>query len=186
MIKVALNCYIAPAFSNMIKSKFGTYQFIGQFVLTGLLMLCGFLFYAGFYVKKPVPLISGLGILVVFVTVLLPVYLVAQMKLNYKTVIIDTDLKTISFKMFLLPVTKTYNLNYFDGYINTLVKDKYGTYKCFYLVKAGKLMYKMSGRFYSNIDELHEGLSYLKDLGFLKSSVSQSLKIALGYQILVA
>ncbi|MNR31928.1 hypothetical protein D3C85_1494700 [compost metagenome] len=106
------------------------------------------------------------------------------MKLNYKTVTIDIDLKTISFKMFLLPVTKTYNLDYFDGYINTLVKDKYGTYKCFYLVKEGKLMYKMSGRFYSNIDELHEGISYLKDLGFLKSSVSQSIKIALGYQIL--
>jgi len=171
-------------FYYMIKSKFDTYQFIGQFVMTGLLILCGFLFYAGFYGKKPTPLFSGLGVLIGFITVVFPLFIIAQMKLNYKVTIIDTDLKTISFKMFILPITKTYNLNYFDGYINTIVKDKYGDYKCFYLVKDGKLMYKMSGRFYSNIDELHNGLSSLKDLGFMKSSVSMSIRIAFGNQIL--
>jgi hypothetical protein len=168
----------------MIKSKFDTYQFIGQFVMTGMLILCGFLFYAGFYGKKPTPVFSGLGVLVFFITVVLPIYIIAQMKLNYKITTIDTDLKTISFKMFLLPITKTYFLNYFDGYINTIVKDKYGEYKCLYLVKAGKLMYNMSGRFYSNINELHEGLFPLKDLGFIKSSVSLSMKIAFGSRIL--
>lgn len=173
-------------FTRMIKSKFPGYQVIGQFALTVLVILCGFLFYTGFYGNKPIPLFSGLGVLVVFVTVVLPVYIIAQMKLNYKTVIIDTDLKTISFKMFLLPISRTYDLDYFAGYINMLVIDKYGAYPCFYLVKAGKLMYKMSGRFYSNIDELHKGLSYLKDLGSVKSSFSQSLKIALGCQVLVA
>jgi hypothetical protein len=155
----------------MIKSKFDTYQFIGQFVMTGMLILCGFLFYAGFYGKKPTPVFSGLGVLVFFITVVLPIYIIAQMKLNYKITTI-------------LPITKTYFLNYFDGYINTIVKDKYGEYKCFYLVKAGKLMYKMSGRFYSNINELHEGLFPLKDLGFIKSSVSLSMKIAFGSRIL--
>lgn len=168
----------------MIKSKFDTYQFFGQFVMTGMLILCGFLFYAGFYGKKPTPLFSGLGVFIVFFTVVLPVFIIAQMKLNYKTTTIDTNLKTISFKMFILPITRTYYLDYFDGYINTIVKDKYGDYKCFYLVKDGKLMYKMSGRFYSNIDKLHEGLSSLKDLGFIKSSVSLSIKIAFGSQIL--
>ncbi|RQO79378.1 hypothetical protein DBR40_03200 [Pedobacter sp. KBW01] len=170
----------------MIKSKFPGHQVIGQFVMTGLLILYGFLFYAGFYGKKPVPLFSSLGVLVVFVTVAQSVYIIAQMKLNYKTVIIDTDIKTISFKMFLLPITRTYHLDYFDGYINTLVKDKYGKYPCFYLVKEGKLMYKMAGRFYSNLDELREGLSCLKDLGFIKYSFSQSLKIAFGCRIGIA
>jgi len=154
--------------------------------MTGLLILCCFLFYAGFYGKKPTPLFSGLGVFIVFFTVVLPVYIIAQMKLNYKTTTIDTDLKTISFKMFILPITRTYYLDYFDGYINTIVKDKYGDYKCFYLVKDGKLMYKMSGRFYSNINEVHKGLVPLKDLGFIKSTVSLSIKIAFGSQILTA
>ena len=170
----------------MIKSKFDTYQFIGQFVMTGLLILCGFLFYAGFYGKKPTPLFSGLGMLMFFIRVVLPFFIIAQMKLNYKVTTIDTDLRTISFKMFILPITRTYNLDYFDGYINTIVKDKYGDYTCFYLVKDGKMMYKMSGRFYSNIDELHEGLSSLRNLGFIKSSVSLSIKIALSERVLVS
>jgi hypothetical protein len=170
----------------MIKSKFNTYQFFGRFVMTGLLIFFGFLFYAVFYGKKPTPFFSGLGLLVVFITVVLPFFIIAQMKLNYKVTTIDTDLRTISFKMFILPITRTYNLDYFDGYINTIVKDKYGDYKCFYLVKDGKMMYKMSGRFYSNIDEIHEGLFLLKDLGFIKSSVSLSIKIAFGSHVLTS
>jgi len=168
----------------MIKSKFTTYQFIGQFVLTAFLIVCVLVFYGNLCADKPVPLFSGFGLFVIFVTMVLPVYILAQMKLNYKITTIDTDLKTISFKMFLLPITRTYPLDRFDGYINTVVKDKYGEYKCFYLVKDGKLMYKMSDRFYSNIDEIYEGLSSLKDLGFIKLSTSLSIKIAFRKQIL--
>jgi hypothetical protein len=172
------------ASSFMIKSKFDTYQFIGQFVLTGLLFVCSFLFYAGFFGKKPTPLFSGLGVFLVFFTVVLPIFIVAQMKLNYKITTIDKDLKTIAFKMFVLPITRTYYLNYFDGYINTIVKDKYGDYKCFYLVKDGKLKYKISGRFYCNIEELHEGIASLKDMGFIKYTVPLSIKIAFGGQVI--
>lgn len=99
------------------------------------------------------------------------------MKLNYKTTIIDSDLKTISFKMFLSPITNTYHFDYFDGYIDTIVKDKYGSYKCFYLVKDSRLKYKMSGGFYSNIDEFKEGISLLKYMGFIKNTFSLSMKI---------
>ena len=170
----------------MIRSRFTTYQFIGQFVLTAILIVCCLAFYGNLYAAKPIPLFSGSGLFVIFSTMVLPIYILAQMKLNYKITIIDTGLKTISFKMFLLPVTRTYPLDYFEGYINTVVKDKYGEYKCLYLVKEGKLMYKMSGRFYSNIDQLYEGLSSLKDLGFLKLSTSLSIKIAFRRRILTA
>lgn len=170
----------------MIRSRFTTYQFIGQFVLTAILIVCLLAFYGNLYAAKPIPLISGSGLFVIFSTMVLPVYIIAQMKLNYKITIIDTGLKTISFKMFLLPITRTYPLDYFEGYINTIVKDKYGEYKCYYLVKEGKLMYKMSGRFYSNIGQLYEGLSSLKDLGFLKLSTSLSIKIAFRRRILTA
>lgn len=162
----------------MIKSKFDNYQFIGQFVMTGLLILCVFLFYAAHFGKHPIPQFSGLGLLSTLLTVILPLYIIAQMKLNYKTTVIDPDSKTISFKMFLLPITKTYPFNYFDGYADTVVKDKYGSYKCFYLVKEHKLKYKMSGRFYSNIDELKEGISVLKYMGFIKNTFPLSMKIA--------
>lgn len=170
----------------MIRSKFTTYQFIGQFVLTAILIVCVLAFYGNLHAARPVPLFSRSGLPIIFCTIVLPVYIIAQMKLNYKITIIDTDLKTISFKMFLLPITRTYPFGYFEGYIHTVVKDKYGEYKCFYLVKEGKLMYKMSGRFYSNIDQLHEGLSSLKDRGFLKLSASLSIKIAFKKRILAA
>ncbi len=167
----------------MIKSKFNTYQFIGQFVLTAILMLLLFLFYVAFFGKHPTPVFSGLGIWIVFLTIILPAYIIGQMKLNYKTIIIDTELKTISFTFFLIRLTKTYRLEYFDGYIDTKVTDKYDTYKCFYLVKDGKLKYKMSGRFYANINELQDGISSLKYMGSIKYSVPLSLKIALNKSI---
>ena len=168
----------------MIESKFTTFQSIGRFVLTGILLLLLFLFYVAFFGKHPTPFLSGLGIWCVFLTVIFPVYIMGQMKLNYKTIVIDTELKTISFTFFLIRLTKTYRFEYFDGYIETKVTDKYDTYKCFYLVKDGKLKYKMSGRYYENIDQLQDGISSLKYMGFINNSVPLSLRIAFHQSIL--
>jgi hypothetical protein len=168
----------------MIKSKFKSFQFFGQFVMTGLLLLLLFLFYVAFFSEHPVPILSGLGMLCALMTVVFPIYIIGQMKLNYKTVTINTEAKTISFTFFLIRITKTYPMDYFDGYIDTTVSDKYNTYKCFYLVKDAKLKYKMSGRFYDNIDELQNGLSSLKHMGFIRYSAAVSLKIAFNKSIL--
>jgi hypothetical protein len=168
----------------MIKSKFKSFQFFGQFVMTGLLLLLLFLFYVAFFSKYPTPIFSGLGMLCTLITVVFPIYIVGQMKLNYKTVVINTEAKAISFTFFLVRITKTYPMDYFDGYIETKVTDKYDTYKCFYLVKDGKLKYKISGRFYENIDELQHGLSSLRYMGFIKYSSALSLKIAFNKSIL--
>jgi hypothetical protein len=151
--------------------------------MSGILLLCGFLFYAFYFGRNPASLTSGLGIYGIFLTIVLPVYIIAQMKLNYKTVYIDTQLKEISFKMFVLQITKTYPFEYFDGYVDTIVKDKYGEYKCYYLVKDNKLKYKMSGRFYSNIEELYNGISTLSYKGFIKFTVPLSIKIALNKEV---
>ncbi len=169
----------------MIRSKFDLYQFIGQFVMTALLAILVYLFYLAWFGPHPVNIFSGLGILFVLVVVVLPTYIMAQMKVNYKRTVINTTDQTISFKMFLLPITKTYPLSYFDGYIETKVSDKYSQYKCLYLVKDGKLKYKMSGRFYNNIDELQQGLSTVKYLGNIEFSTDLSIKIALGKPVLV-
>lgn len=164
----------------MIKSKFNTYQYLGQFVITGMLVLCAVLAYAIWFGKVPPPLFSRLGVFGVFISVIMPFYIIAQMKLNYKTTIIDTELQTITFKMFVLPIAKTYSFDYFDGYVDTMVKDRYDDYKCVYLVKDGRLLYKMSGRFYDNIDELKQSMSSLKHMGFVKYTTSVSFKIAFG------
>jgi len=168
----------------MIRSKFDLYQFIGQFVMTALLAILIYLFYLAYFGPHPIHTFSGLGVLFFFVVIVLPTYIVAQMKLNYKRTVINTTDQTISFKMFLLPITKTYPLSYFDGYIETKVSDKYSQYKCLYLVKDGKLKYKMSGRFYNNIDDLQQGLSTVKYLGNIEFSTNLSIKIALGKPVL--
>jgi len=151
-----------------------------------MLLALLYIFYLGYFGPWHVAFFSRSGIIVFLIGVLLPIYIIAQMKLNFKTTIIDPDNYTITFKMFLLPISKTYSFGYFDGYVSTTISDKYSEYKCYYLVKDGKLMYKMSGRFYNNIDELHEGLSDLKYLGSIQLTTSLSIKIAMGKQVLDA
>ncbi len=146
--------------------------------------MCLIMFYVIFFGRHPTPFLSGLGIYGLAWTVLLPVYLVAQMKLNYKTTEIDVDAQTITFNMFLLPISKSYSFSDFDGYVSTEIKDKYSTYPCYYLAKDGRLMYKMSGRYYENIDEIKEGLAGLKDLGVIPYTFSLSIKIARHQQVL--
>jgi len=164
----------------MIKSKFDGYQRVVQTVVTAMLLALFYIFYLGYFGPWHVAFFSRSGILVFILAVVLPVYIIAQMKLNFKTTIIDTDNYTFTFKMFLLPISKTYPFGYFDGYVSTTIADKYSEYKCYYLVKDGKLMYKMSGRFYSNINELQKGFSDLKYLGSMQLTASLSVKIALG------
>lgn len=164
----------------MIKSKFHTYQSIGRFIMTALVIfLCG-LFYPIYCGKNPTPIFSGTGLISMLLTVILPIIIIAQMIIVYKTVIINTNNSIIAFKIFMLPIAKAYAFEYFDGYVDTITKDKYGSYQCFYLVKDSKLKYKISEKYYSNIDELKEGLSSsFKYMGFIKYTTSLSIKIAL-------
>lgn len=168
----------------MIKSEFTTYQFYSQFLLTGVIFLMLLLFYVLFFGKNPIPVFSALGIWCVITTAFLPIYIVAQMRLNYKTITIDTEAKTISFTAFLFRTTRTYPLAYFDAYVETKVDDQYGTNKCLYLVKDRKLKYKISGRYYANLDELQKGLSSLKYMGFINYSGVLSLRIACNQTVL--
>jgi len=169
----------------IIKSKFDGYQFVGQFVLTFMLVALIVVFYLGYFGQNAVKVFSVLGLFVFLLSVVLPAYIIAQMKLNYKKTTIDTETGTISFKMFLLHITQTYYFDHFDGYVSTTVTDKYSSYKCFYLVKDGKLQYKLSGRYYRNVDELHTGLSSCsKYLGATEFTTSLAVKIALGKPVL--
>ena len=65
----------------------------------------------------------------------------------------------------------------FEGYVDTFVKSPRGDFRVLYLVKNKRLTNKISGRFYSNIEEIEKGLQSLKYLGFHKFSLKWSLKI---------
>ena len=170
----------------MIRSKPGFLSLAGQYTMPVLLVFFLSIFYPVFLRKNHVELFSMIGLLCFVITVVFPVYIIAQMKINYKRILIDTSSKTITFKMYILPISKTYDLDYFDGYMEAIMQRDYyvGTYKCYYLVKDNKLKYKISGRFYRNIDELREGISLLPYLGSIKHTLSLSINIALGEEVL--
>jgi hypothetical protein len=152
--------------------------------MTCILVLVCALFYPIYLGKNAQPLFSGIGLVGVLLTIVVPVFIIAQMKICYKTILIDPVSRTISFKMFILPITKTYPFDYFDGYVDTITKDKFGTYKCLYLAKDYKLKYKMSAKFYSNINELQQGLSSLKYIGPIQYSNTLSVNIAFDQAVL--
>ena len=168
----------------MIKSKLTTYQWFGQrfliIMLVGLPMIFFLVIYFIPIIYHDVP---GLIFLALF-NILLPVYIFFQLKINAKTTSIDSESKTIYFKDFLTGKVKSYPFTYFDGFIDTIVTDQYDSYKCFYLVKEKKLYYKISGRFYRNIDELEKGIKSLKHIQSIKMTTKLSLLIALEKQIL--
>jgi hypothetical protein len=92
---------------------------------------------------------------------------------------INTDQNTITFTNFFTKKAKTYFLNNFDGYIHTIdINSKTRTqYKVLFLLKDKKIVRKISGSFYSNIEELQEGLKSLNDLGFEKFGITKKLKM---------
>ena len=90
----------------------------------------------------------------------------AQVKINCKIIFIDLANKTIAFKYYFTRQIKIYQIDYFEGYIDTLKKSPKGDFRILYLVKNNKLSHKISGRIYSNIDEIETGLKELKSVSW--------------------
>jgi len=92
---------------------------------------------------------------------------------------INTDQNIITFTNFFTKRSKTYSFSNFDGYIQTVeFNSKTRTqHKVLCLLKNKVIIRKISGSFYSNIDELQEGLKPLNDFGFEKFGMAKKLKI---------
>ena len=101
------------------------------------------------------------------------------LKTSATIITINTDQNTIAFTNFFTKNTKTYSFSNFDGYIQTVdINSKTRTeYKVLCLLKDKVIIRKISGSFYSNIEELQEGLKSLNDLGFEKFGIAKKLKI---------
>jgi len=168
----------------MIRSRFSRFKYIGQVVLTIMLLFLVFLFVISFLRKQyPVAIFSIEGIVWILLTIVLPVVIFYQMILNYRTVIIDNANKTVSFKAFITGTITTYDFEYFDGYADTIKLTNMGKVKTLYLIKDDIVQYKIAANFYENFDELQDGFKQLKYLGFVKYTFPLSLKIAFGNPI---
>lgn len=83
---------------------------------------------------------------------------------------IDPDNKSISFRNIFTFQTKVYDFSEFDGYFDTLINSKGGTYTSIYLIKDKKAEKIITGMYYENIYELKAGLDSIKYLGFQENS----------------
>ncbi len=172
----------------MIYTKFTLRKTIGQYFLTAGLVFLLFLFWAFFinkhYPAYPIPVFSIEGLVGCLLTVVLPITIIYQMVVNYRTITIDEQNKTISFKAFVIGTITTYDFDYFDGYIDTVKPTKMGMIKTIYLIKDNIVKYKINTLFYENFEELKKGLRPLNYLGFKKYTLGLSLKIVFGNPIL--
>jgi hypothetical protein len=90
----------------------------------------------------------------------------------------DSILKTISFKNLLTRRTKIFSFQDFDGYITTKLWHKqWNENKTLCLIKDGRVVRKIDNFFYSNVDELQEGLKDMPYLGFKNMGIVNSWKV---------
>ena len=92
---------------------------------------------------------------------------------------IDTNQNAITFTNYFTKHIETYSLNDFDGYIETIGFSKNNTrqFKVLCLLKDKIIIRKISGAFYTNIEELQEALNSLNSFGFEKFGIVKELKI---------
>jgi hypothetical protein len=94
-------------------------------------------------------------------------------------------LKTITFKNLFSRQTKTYSFEEFDGYISTRLWHKqFNENKTLCLIKEGRVFRKIDNFFYSNVDELQQGLKEMKYLGFKRMGFRNSWKVLFNQPII--
>ena len=96
---------------------------------------------------------------------------------------IEIDDNEIRYRNWLTNVTTSYRLNELDGFAITQEITNYGLLRTIYLVKDGKMSGKISEFFYSNFDELLNGVQKIKFLGSFNWSGIKSIKIFLVHKI---
>ena len=119
--------------------------------------------------ERPVLLMSGL----------IPI-LITALKLwgNAWKVLIDRVARTITFRNLVSNKEVVYSFDELDGFVQVYVPQMDGEKtKVVYLVKDRKFLEKLSGSFYSNLDELEDALASLKFLGVQKLSLTKRIAI---------
>ena len=97
---------------------------------------------------------------------------------------IESKEKTIVFKNIITRHTYSYSFNDFDCYLETHVNSTYHDYKVVYLIKNGKAEKIITGRYYSNLDEMIEAISSIKYAGFTPKWMALSKKALFNQNII--
>ena len=108
----------------------------------------------------------------------------SQLWRDANVITVDTFAKTITFQNLFTRKMRSYDFNYFDGFIDMNQSSKSGTYRVVYLVKDRKYVEKISSFYYSNLDDLQAAFAPVKYLGFKRYSIFKSVKVLFKGQVL--
>jgi len=132
------------------------------------------------YLKIPSqnkPILIGLTIFLALWCLILFV----ELSKNAKIISVDTVSKTISLTNYFTKKTQTFSYNDFDGQFDTVIK--HGRYRRLYdafgLTKDRFVVYRIDSYYYSNYEELKDGLSEIKGLGYIEFGFVDNIKILL-------
>jgi hypothetical protein len=101
-----------------------------------------------------------------------------------KAILIDDNNSTICFANIFTRRKEIYSFDEFDGFVDLYQPVTGGRVRVLYLIKNGKFIKKISGFYYSNLDELIAALSPIKYLGKQDFGLIKSLKILFNMTIL--
>jgi len=72
---------------------------------------------------------------------------------------------------------QTIDSNFIDGFHNSIVETKYGSYDCIYLMSKHKKVAKISNQYHKNFDKLAlEIKKKYKDLGYFNTGFISEIK----------
>lgn len=173
----------------MIKSKFSSTGIFLLWFMTLTLLLMSYLAVAVllhfFQIEIVKTTLTNPEFIIVLLVYPLLIFIASeQIKMNSSIIYVNPSGNIITFKNYFTRYKRVYLLNEFEGYIDTLVKSPRGDFRVLYLVRNNKLTNKMSGRIYSNLEEIEQGLTPLKYLGFRKFSLKWSLNVFFNRTIL--
>ena len=178
---VAVRCNTARP-HLMIKSKFSSTGIFLLWFMTLTLLLMSYLAVAVllhfFQIEIVKTTLTNPEFIIVLLVYPLLIFIASeQIKMNSSIIYVNPSGTIITFKNYFTRYKRVYLLNEFEGYIDTLVESPRGDFRVLYLVRNNKLTNKMSGRIYSNLEEIEQGLTPLKYLGFRKFSLKWSLNV---------
>lgn len=168
----------------MVKSKSNTFGFwllAGGIIFFTFLIICGITqYYFNFTIIKID--IRNQRSFNASVVIDLIGCLIFGLILSSRASVIEIDsenvLKTISFKNLFTRQTKIYAFEEFDGYIRTrLWHRQFNENKTICLIKDGKVVRKIDNFFYSNFEELKQGLKDMEYLGYKGMGIVNSWKV---------
>jgi len=112
----------------------------------------------------------------IFVVVMLSFFVFTLYILLHDTQVIIVDIDKITYKNWLTRKTKQYAFKDLDGFITQNQGGHSGDYEVIFLTRGSKRFGKISSFYYSNYNELINGLTGLRHLGHEPFDLIKSIK----------